>query len=160
MLLLVMAERSPITLLRETRLRVSDIITWVTIGYTSTAYFWSAQGYPLRFCGTTAIDGFDDVIVQGSIDPKDPKFSGFYVKDNKVVAVVGIGTDPTVSLSAELLYGKIRSLPKLISRGAIPARGCLEVRDGHPTYGFVRCGGCVIHGNKYPYTKSLLLEYS
>jgi apoptosis-inducing factor 3 len=59
----------------------------------------------MRYCGTTAIDGFDDVIVQGSMDPKHPKFSAFYVKDNKVVAVVSIATDPTVSLSAELLYG-------------------------------------------------------
>jgi apoptosis-inducing factor 3 len=49
--------------------------------------------------------GFDDVIIQGSTDPKNPKFSAFYVKDNKVIAVVSIGTDPTVSLSAELLYG-------------------------------------------------------
>jgi hypothetical protein len=59
----------------------------------------------MRYAGTTAIDGFDDVIVQGSTDPKDPKFSAFYVKNNKVIAVLGIGTDPTVSLSAELLYG-------------------------------------------------------
>ena len=59
----------------------------------------------MRYAGTTAIDGFDDVIVQGSTDPKNPKFSAFYVKDNKVVAVVGMGTDLTVSLSAELLYG-------------------------------------------------------
>jgi hypothetical protein len=59
----------------------------------------------MRYCGTTAIDGFDDLIVQGSTDPKDPKFSAFYIKDNKVVAVLSIATDPTVSLSAELLYG-------------------------------------------------------
>jgi apoptosis-inducing factor 3 len=59
----------------------------------------------MRYCGTTAIDGFDDVILQGSTDPKAPKFAAFYVKDNKVVAVVSIGTDPTVSLSSELLYG-------------------------------------------------------
>lgn len=59
----------------------------------------------MRYCGTTAIDGFDDVIVQGSTNPKDPKFTAFYVKDLKVVAVLSIATDPTVSLSAELLYG-------------------------------------------------------
>ena len=59
----------------------------------------------MRYCGTTAIDGFDDVILQGSTDPKAPKFTAFYVKDNKVVAVVSIATDPTVSLSSELLYG-------------------------------------------------------
>ena len=76
-------------------------------GYTSTTFFWSAQGQQLRYAGTTAIQGFDDVIVQGSTDPKDPKFSAFYVKKNKVVAVCTIGTDPTASLSAELLYGKI-----------------------------------------------------
>jgi apoptosis-inducing factor 3 len=59
----------------------------------------------MRYCGTTAIDGFDDVIVQGSTDPTAPKFSAFYHKDNKVVAVLSISMDPTVSLSAELLYG-------------------------------------------------------
>ena len=75
------------------------------VGYTSTAYFWSAQGAQMRYCGTTAIDGFDDVIIQGETNPQDPKFSAFYVKDNKVIAVVSIATDPTVSLSAELLYG-------------------------------------------------------
>jgi hypothetical protein len=77
----------------------------LTVGHTSTAYFWSAQGAQLRYCGTTAIDGFDDVILQGSTDPKAPKFTAFYVKENNVVAIVSIGTDPTVSLSSELLYG-------------------------------------------------------
>jgi len=81
----------------------------ILLGYTSTTYFWSAQGSQLRYAGTTAIDGFDDVIIQGSTDPKEPKFSAFYVKDNKVIAVMGMGTDPTVSLSAELLYGTLLS---------------------------------------------------
>ena len=85
------------------------------VGYTSTVFFWSAQGTQLRFAGTTAIDGFDDVIIQGSTDPKDPKFSAFYVKDNKVIAVLGMGTDPTVSLSAELLYGMFLKKMALIS---------------------------------------------
>jgi hypothetical protein len=80
-------------------------IIFLILGYTSTTYFWSAQGSQLRYAGTTAIDGFDDVIIQGSTDPKEPKFSAFYIKDNKVIAVMGMGTDPTVSLSAELLYG-------------------------------------------------------
>jgi apoptosis-inducing factor 3 len=78
----------------------------LTLGHTSTAYFWSAQGAQMRYCGTTAIDGFDDVIVQGSTDPKNPKFSAFYYKNNKVIAVLSISMDPTVSLSAELLYGR------------------------------------------------------
>ena len=77
----------------------------LTSGHTSTAYFWSAQGAQMRYCGTTAIDGFDDVIVHGSTDPTNPKFSAFYHKDNKVIAVLSISMDPTVSLSAELLYG-------------------------------------------------------
>ena len=66
------------------------ILIELTVGHTSTAYFWSAQGAQMRYCGTTAIDGFDDVIVQGSTDPKAPKFSAFYDKDNKVVAVLSI----------------------------------------------------------------------
>lgn len=76
------------------------------IGYTSTAYFWSAQGTQMRFSGTTAIDGFDEVIIQGSTDIKDPHFAAYYVKNNAVVAVVSMGADPVVSLTAELLYGK------------------------------------------------------
>ena len=74
----------------------------------------------MRYCGTTAILGFDDVIIQGSTDPKDPKFSAFYVKNNDVIAVLGMQTDPTVSLSAELLYGKTVWLIKPL----------IEQRDG------------------------------
>jgi Reductase C-terminal len=88
------------------------------LGMTSTAFFWSAQGAQLRFCGTTGIDGFDEVILQGDTNPLNPTFSGFYVKNNKVVAVVSVGTDPTVSLSAELLYG-ISSHKSLICRGQV-----------------------------------------
>ena len=84
---------------------VASTIIILTVGHKSTIYFWSAQGAPMRYCGTTAIDGFDEVIVQGSTDPKSPKFTAFYVKDDKVVAVFGIATDPTISLSSELLYG-------------------------------------------------------
>jgi len=73
-------------------------------GYTSTAYFWSAQGAQLRYSGTTAIDGFDEVIINGSTDIKDPKFVAYYVKNDAVVAVVSMGADPAVSLSAELFY--------------------------------------------------------
>jgi apoptosis-inducing factor 3 len=77
----------------------------LTLGYTSTIFFWSAQGVQMRYCGTTAVHGFDEVIVHGSADPQNPKFTAFYVKDNKVVAVMSMGTDPSVSLSAELFHG-------------------------------------------------------
>jgi len=110
-------------------------------GYTSTTYFWSAQGQQLRYSGTTAVDGFDDVIVQGSTDPKDPKFSAFYVKDNKVIAVATIGTDPTASLTAELLYGKtIHFCCRHVNvcRGTVSARRFVEIRNGCETYGFGR----------------------
>lgn len=101
-----MVEQLPITSSKEALSKVFLFLhISITVGHTSTAYFWSGQGVQLRYCGTTAIEGFDEVIIQGSTDPKAPKFSGFYVKDNRVVAVVSIGTDPTVSLSAELLYG-------------------------------------------------------
>jgi NAD(P)H-nitrite reductase large subunit len=97
-------------------------------GYTSTAYFWSAQGSQLRYCGTTAIQGFDDVIIQGNTDPKDPKFSAFYVKDGQVIAVMGIGTDPTVSLSAELLYGSPVNVHANLLEGRFP--GPEKLRQG------------------------------
>lgn len=102
----------------------------MTSGYTSTAYFWSAQGAQLRYSGTTAIDGFDDVIINGSTDIKDPHFVAYYVKDNAVVAVVSMGADPAVSLSAELLYGISRDA-HLICRGTLSTAGNFE---GWPRY--------------------------
>ena len=139
-----MVEQLPITSSKETLSKVLlSLHISITAGYTSTAYFWSGQGVPLRYCGTTAIEGFDEVIIQGSTDPKNPKFSGFYVKNNKVVAVVSIGTDPTVSLSAELLYGTPYNSKRLIFRGPIPACGYLKIRYGYTTNGFTR-RGCAI----------------
>jgi Reductase C-terminal len=134
MLLLITAELLLIILSKVMHLKVLHYIRRLIVGYTSTTYFWSAQGSQMRYCGTTAIEGFDDVIIQGNTDPKNPQFSAFYVKKNKVIAVLGIGTDPTVSLSAELLYGIPYSY-KLIFRGTIPSCRYSEDRHGYQTDG-------------------------
>ena len=135
---------------------IHKLLKGTNSGYTSTAYFWSAQGVQMRYCGTTAIDGFDDVIVQGSTDPKNPKFSAFYVKDNKVIAVLGIATDPTVSLSAELLYGmdKYTFFAKADNRGEISTSRYIEVRDGYQRDGFTRRSSSV---TKRIYTHNILM---
>ena len=105
MLQSAMVEQLPITSSRVMLLKVRNRMTELTTGYASTLYFWSALGFQLRFCGTTAIHGFDNLIIHGSAEPDNPKFTAFYIKDNKVVAVASMGTDPSVSLSAELFRG-------------------------------------------------------
>lgn len=85
--------------------------------YNATLFFWSAQGSQLRYCGTTAPPvGFDDVMIQGSLD--DATFAALYLKEDKVVAVASMGYDPAVALSSQLM-----------ARGVMPSRSDLESKD-------------------------------
>lgn len=62
-------------------------------------YFWSAQqGKQLRYCGHAT--DYDDVLIQGNLE--ELTFSGYFVKGDKVLAVVSIGADPVVSKASEL----------------------------------------------------------
>lgn len=67
--------------------------------------FWSALGMQLRYCGATP-DGYDDVIIDGSMEvgeEKQPSFAAYYVKGGDVVAVATMGKDPVMSKTAELM---------------------------------------------------------
>jgi NADPH-dependent 2,4-dienoyl-CoA reductase/sulfur reductase-like enzyme len=65
-----------------------------------TPVFWSALTAQLRYCGNT-IGGYDDVIIQGSLE--EGKWAAFYTKGETVVAVASMGKDPVMSQSAELM---------------------------------------------------------
>ncbi|CAK7212657.1 Apoptosis-inducing factor 1 [Sporothrix bragantina] len=66
-----------------------------------TPVFWSALSAQLRYCGNTAVSGFDDTVVQGSLD--EGSWAVFYTKGDVVVAVATMGKDPVMSQSAELM---------------------------------------------------------
>ncbi|TPX10334.1 uncharacterized protein E0L32_008739 [Thyridium curvatum] len=66
-----------------------------------TPVFWSALGAQLRYCGNTGASGWDDVVVQGSLDAGS--WAAFYTKGETVVAVATMGKDPVMSQCAELM---------------------------------------------------------
>lgn len=85
------------------RVAADHILFGDKAGYTTksfTPYFWSAQGKQLRYCGNNAAEGFDDVVIQGSLS--DYKFACFFTKGEKVVGVCSIMKDPVVSQCARL----------------------------------------------------------
>jgi NADPH-dependent 2,4-dienoyl-CoA reductase/sulfur reductase-like enzyme len=69
--------------------------------------FWSALGAQLRYCGNTA-GGWDDVVIQGSID--DKSFAAFYSNGETVVAVATMGKDPVMAQASELM--RLGKMPK------------------------------------------------
>lgn len=66
-----------------------------------TPIFWSALSAQVRYCGNTMASGWDDVVIQGSLD--EGKWSAFYAKGDEVVAVATMGTDPAMVQCAELM---------------------------------------------------------
>jgi NADPH-dependent 2,4-dienoyl-CoA reductase/sulfur reductase-like enzyme len=69
--------------------------------------FWSALGTQLRYCGNT-INGYDDLILKG--EPENAKFVAYYTKDDTVLAVATMQTDPVMTKVAELMrHGKMLS---------------------------------------------------
>ncbi|KKA30441.1 hypothetical protein TD95_005443 [Thielaviopsis punctulata] len=73
--------------------------------------FWSALAAQLRYCGNTA-NGYDDVVVQGSLD--SGKFVAFYTKGEVIVAVATMGKDPVMAKAVELMR-----LGKMPSKGQV-----------------------------------------
>lgn len=70
-----------------------------------TPVFWSALGMQLRYCGNT-LGGYDDVIIDGSLEvgpEKQPSFAAYYVKGDEVIAVATMGKDPVMVQTAELM---------------------------------------------------------
>ncbi|KAL1888063.1 Apoptosis-inducing factor 1 [Sporothrix stenoceras] len=77
-----------------------------------TPVFWSALSAQLRYCGNTAASGFDDIVVQGSLD--SGSWAVFYTKGETVVAVATMGKDPVMVQSAELMnVGKMPTKKQL-----------------------------------------------
>jgi NADPH-dependent 2,4-dienoyl-CoA reductase/sulfur reductase-like enzyme len=66
-----------------------------------TPVFWSALGQQLRYCGNTATGGFDDVVVQGSLE--EAKWAAYYTRGEQVVAMASMGMDPAMAQSANLM---------------------------------------------------------
>jgi len=68
---------------------------------TSVPFFWTTQyGKSIRYCGHAL--SFDDIHIEGNLD--ELKFVGYYIRNDKVLAVVSIGLDPIVSAAAELMH--------------------------------------------------------
>lgn len=77
-----------------------------------TPVFWSALSAQLRYCGNTAASGFDDIVVQGSLE--SGSWAVFYTKGETVVAVATMGKDPVMVQSAELMnVGKMPTKKQL-----------------------------------------------
>ncbi len=78
-----------------------------------TPVFWSALSAQLRYCGNTAASGYDDVVVQGSLDAGS--WAAFYTKGDVVVAVATMGKDPVMVQCAELMnVGKMPSKSQVV----------------------------------------------
>lgn len=75
--------------------------------FSSVPFFWTVLfGKSLRYCGHAL--SWDDIIYNG--EPEERKFSAFFVKDDKVLAVCSLNSDPVVAQAAELMYqGKMPS---------------------------------------------------
>lgn len=69
--------------------------------------FWSALGSQLRYCGNSML-GWDDLVLCGN--PDEGKFVAYYTKDDTIVAVATMGTDPVMVHAAELMrYNQLPS---------------------------------------------------
>lgn len=65
-------------------------------------FFWTTQySKSLRYCGHAL--HYDDIVVDGSLDPKDFKFVAYFCQGDKVIAAASMDRDPIVSIVAELL---------------------------------------------------------
>ena len=71
-------------------------------------FFWTVLfGKSVRYCGYSR--GYDKIVFEGSIPAL--KFVGYYLKEGRVVAVVGLNSDPKVSHYANKM--KIGQFPTL-----------------------------------------------
>lgn len=75
-------------------------MTGETVAFKSVPFFWTGQyDVKLRYIGHA--EKWDDIIFQGSVE--DKSFLAFYVKDEKVLAVSGIGRDKDIAAISELI---------------------------------------------------------
>ena len=70
------------------------------IPFKAVPFFWTGQfDLKLRYVGNA--QRWDDVIIQGSLD--DQSFLAFYVQNDRVMAVAGVGRDQDIAAISELL---------------------------------------------------------
>lgn len=68
--------------------------------FTGVPFFWTAHfGVSLRYLGHA--EKWDDIVVDGGIDQK--KFISFYIKNDKITAIAGIGRDSEMAHLEQLL---------------------------------------------------------
>lgn len=74
-------------------------------------FFWTSQyGKSIRYCGHA--HSFDDVIIDGNVDVQ--KFTAYFVKGDKVLAVASMGPGNAVAKAAnEMFEGKMRSASEI-----------------------------------------------
>jgi NADPH-dependent 2,4-dienoyl-CoA reductase/sulfur reductase-like enzyme/nitrite reductase/ring-hydroxylating ferredoxin subunit len=82
--------------------------------------FWSALGSQLRYCGSTASQDYDDVILNGEANPEKPSWVAYYCKGETVLAVASMMKDPYVSKCAELMRNGYMPTKSEISGGKDP----------------------------------------
>eukprot|EP00731_Ephydatia_muelleri_P011007 Em0005g1593a len=73
----------------------------IETSFDSIPFFWTVLfNKSLRYCGHAL--KWDEIIYNGSVDER--KFVAYYVKDDKVLAVCSLDSDPAVAQAAELMY--------------------------------------------------------
>ena len=76
------------------------------VTFKAVPFFWTGQfDLKLRYVGHS--ENYDEVVIQGSLDDKE--FLAFYVEDEQVMAVCGVGCDRDIAAISELL--RLRKMP-------------------------------------------------
>ena len=82
-------------------------MTGQQVMFEAVPFFWTGQfDLKLRYVGHS--ENYDDIIIQGSLE--DKSFLAFYVEDEQVMAVSGIGRDRDIAAISELM--RLRKMPK------------------------------------------------
>uniref|UniRef100_A0A3B3XBP6 Rieske domain-containing protein n=1 Tax=Poecilia mexicana TaxID=48701 RepID=A0A3B3XBP6_9TELE len=78
-----------------------------TTELTSVPYYWTIlQGRTIRYAGYG--EGYTEIVMKGNYEFEERKFLALYIKNDEVIAAVGLDYDPVVSAVAErLLSGKV-----------------------------------------------------
>ncbi|KAM4546215.1 apoptosis-inducing factor 3 [Fundulus diaphanus] len=78
-----------------------------TTELTSVPYYWTVLlGRTIRYAGYG--EGYTEIVMKGNYESEERKFLALYIKNDEVIAAVGLNYDPVVSAVAErLLSGKV-----------------------------------------------------
>ncbi len=82
-------------------------MTGQQVMFDAVPFFWTGQfDLKLRYIGHS--ENYDDIVIQGSLE--DQSFLAFYIEDEQVMAVSGIGRDQDIAAISELL--RLRKMPE------------------------------------------------